>query len=112
LVTADHVISTTRYRQEETSIAREVLEDARGLSYTQLIQSSMASSLQSQVPNSTVSGSTLVVTRYLAPSTAPTGVTFNVTFTACSLDSPSDGYGDHNSAPLSGGSWCSDVAAN
>jgi hypothetical protein len=72
----------------------------------------MASTLQSQVPNSSVSGSTLVVTRYLSPSTAPTGVTFNVTFTACSLDSPSDGYGDHNSAPLSGGSWCSDVAAN
>lgn len=110
LMTADHVISSSRYRQEETSIAREVLEDARGLSYTQLVQSSMASSLTSQVPNSSVSGSTLVVTRYLSPSSAPTGVAFKVTFTACSLDSPSDSYGNHDSAPLSGGSWCSDVA--
>lgn len=111
LMTADHVISNTRLRQEETSIAREVLEDSRGLSYSQLIQSSMASSLQSQVPNSSVSGSTLVVTRAISPSTA-NGVSFNVTFSACSLDSPSDGYGSHSSAPLSGGSWCPDVAAS
>jgi hypothetical protein len=111
LITADHVISNTRLRQEETSIAREVLEDARGLSYSSLIQSSMASSLQSVVPGSTVSGSTLVVTRSISPSTA-SGVSFNVTFTECSLDSPSDGYGDHTSAPLSGGSWCSDVASS
>jgi Tfp pilus assembly protein PilV len=111
LVTADHVISTTRYRQEETSIAREVLEDARNLPYTQVIQSSLASSLQSSVPNSTLSGSTLVVKRYLSPSTSGQ-VNFDVTFTSCSLDSPSDGYGNHDSAPLSGGSWCPDTAAN
>jgi Tfp pilus assembly protein PilV len=111
LLTADHVISTTRYRQEETSIAREVLEDSRGLNYTQLVQSSMASTLQPQVPNSTVSGSDLIVTRSISPSTA-SGVSFKVTLSECSLDSPSDGYGNHDSPPLSGGSWCPDVAPN
>jgi Tfp pilus assembly protein PilV len=111
LITADHVISNTRYRQEETSIAREVLEDARGLAYSSIIQSSIASSLQPTVPGSTVSGSNLIVTRSISPSTA-SGVRFKVTFTACSLDSPSDGYGNHDSAPVSGGSWCADVASN
>jgi Tfp pilus assembly protein PilV len=111
LITANHVISTTRYRQEETSIAREVLEDARGLAYTSIIQSSLASSLQPSVASSTVSGSTLIVSRSLSPSTTGS-VKFDVTFTACSLDSPSDGYGSHTSAPLSGGSWCSDVASS
>ena len=109
LMTADHVISNTRYRQEETSIAREVLEDSRSLAYTQLTPSTIAPALQSQVPGSSLSGSTLVVRRALSPSTAAP-VAFNVSFNACSLDSPSDGYGNHDSPPLSGGVWCPDVA--
>jgi Tfp pilus assembly protein PilV len=111
LMTADHVISTTRYRQAGTSLAREVLEDARGLAYDQLMSSTLASALQPQIPGAAVSGNNLTITR--ASGTGATSpYTFTVSFSVCSLDDPSDGYGNHNSAPLSGGSWCPDVAAN
>jgi type II secretory pathway pseudopilin PulG len=108
LVTADHAISTTRLRQEETSLAREVLEDSRGLTSTQLTQTAIASALQSAVPQATLSGSSLVVTRAVSSST-PTS--FTVAFNVCDLDDPGDGYGNHGSAPASGGSWCPDVAS-
>ena len=110
LVTADHAISTTRLRQQETSLAREVLEDARGLASTQLTSTAIASGLQSVVPQATLSGSNLVVTRAVASSGTPTS--FTVSFNACSLDDPSDGYGNHSSPPTSGGSWCPDVASS
>src|SRR6478672_1563380 len=55
LITADHTISTTRLRQMETNAAREVLEDSRGLASTQLTQTTIASALQSVVPQATVS---------------------------------------------------------
>ncbi|MGN6188354.1 MAG: prepilin-type N-terminal cleavage/methylation domain-containing protein [Conexibacter sp.] len=110
LVTADHAISTTRLRQAETSLAREVLEDARGLSSTQLTSTAIASALQSTVPQATLSGSNLVVSRAVASSGTPTR--FSIAFNACVLDSPSDGYGSHSSPPASGGTWCPDVAAS
>jgi Tfp pilus assembly protein PilV len=109
LITADHAISTNRLRQEETSIAREVLEDARGLSATQQTSTAIAAALQSTVPQATLSGSNLVVTRTVSSGTS---TNFNVAFTACDLDDPSDGYGSHASAPSSGGSWCPDVGSS
>jgi prepilin-type N-terminal cleavage/methylation domain-containing protein len=109
LVTADHVISTTRLRQEETSVAREVLEDARGLASTQLTSTAIASALQPVIPQATVSSSNLVVTRSVSSGT-PTS--FNVSFNVCDLDDPSDGYGNHGLSPASGGVWCPDVASN
>lgn len=110
LVTADHSISTTRLRQQETSLAREVLEDARGLAFTQLTPTAIASALQAAVPQATVSGSNLVVTRAVASSGTPTS--FTIAFNVCSLDDPSDGYGNHSSAPTSGGVWCPDVGSS
>jgi len=110
LVVADHTISTTRLRQAETSLAREVLEDARGLASTQLTQTTIAAALQQAVPQATLSGSRLVVTRAVSSSGTPTS--FNIAFNACDLDSPSDGYGNHTSPPASGGVWCPDVASN
>jgi type II secretory pathway pseudopilin PulG len=105
VITADHAIATNRVRQQGTSLARELLEDSRSLAYTKLTPSGIASALQSQIYGAgTASGATLPVTRY--------GWHFNATFTACSLDDPSDGYGDHSSPPNSGGSWCPDVAAS
>jgi len=109
LVTADHTISTARLRQEETSLAREVLEDARGLASTQLTSTAIASALQSSVPQATLSGSNLVVTRAVSSGSQ---TSFNVSFTVCDLDDPSDGYGSHSLAPASGGAWCADVASN
>lgn len=110
LVTADHAISTTRLRQEETSLAREVLEDARGLASTQLTPTAIASALQPSVPQATLSGANLVVTRSVSSSATPTS--FNISFSPCALDAPSDGYGNHSSAPPDGGVWCPDVGSN
>lgn len=110
LVTADHAISTTRLRQQETSLAREVLEDARGVAFTQLTSTTIASALQSVVPQATLSSSNLVVTRAVSSSGSPTS--FTISFNVCDLDDPSDGYGSHSSPPTSGGAWCPDVASN
>src|SRR6185312_12035010 len=109
LITADHAISSTRLRQQETSLAREVLEDSRGLAFTQLTSSTIASGLQSVVPQATLSSSNLVVTRAVS-NDVPTR--FTISFSVCDLDDPSDGYGNHDSAPTSGGAWCPDVASN
>jgi type II secretory pathway pseudopilin PulG len=109
LITADHTISTTRLRQVETNLAREVLEASRGLASTQLTETAIASALQSEVPQATLSGSSLVVTRAVS-SGAPTSLT--ISFDVCDLDDPSDGYGNHSSPPASGGVWCPDVGSN
>jgi prepilin-type N-terminal cleavage/methylation domain-containing protein len=93
-----------RLRQAGTSLAREMVEDIRGLSYSQLLASSLAATLQPLVTGSTVAGTNLKVTR--------SPYTFSVSFSACSLDDPGDGTGDHSNAPSSGGSWCPDVAAS
>src|SRR5215207_8354589 len=109
LIVADHTITTTRLRQVETSLAREILEDSRGLAPTQLTQATIASALQSVVPQATLSGSNLVVPRAVSSGT-PTR--FAISFNVCDLDNPSDGYGNHSSPPPSGGVWCPDVASN
>ena len=109
LITADHTVTTTRLRQVETSLAREVLEDSRGLASTQLTQATIASALQSAVPQATLSGSNLVVTRAVSSGT-PTS--FTISFNVCDLDAPSDGYGNHASPPPSGGVWCPDVGSS
>jgi prepilin-type N-terminal cleavage/methylation domain-containing protein len=113
LIVATHATATNRIRQAETSLARELTEDTRSLGYGQLTASGIAAALQPQVSGATVSGSGLLVTRSAsANSSGPSTTTFNATFTACSLDDPSDGYGSHSSPPVGGGSWCTDVAAS
>lgn len=106
LVVASHANQTNRVRQEATNVARELIENVRTLSYTQLATpAGIATALQPQLsPGATLSGSTLSIQRSI--------YSFNATFTTCSLDDPSDGYGDHSSPPASGGSWCPDVAAS
>jgi Tfp pilus assembly protein PilV len=101
---AAHATGTDRVRQAETSVARELTEDAQSLAYSQLTPTAIASAVQSEVPGSTVSGATLTVSRSV--------YTFSATFTACSMDDPADGLGDHSQPPASGGSWCADVPAS
>lgn len=109
IIASDHAIAKNRVRQAETSAAREVLEDARSLLYTQLNPTSIASALQPVVPGATIVASASVPTLQLSRSI----YTFQVAFTSiCSLDDSSDGYGSHSQAPASGGSWCPDVAAS
>jgi hypothetical protein len=103
-IVASHGTATNRVRQVGTSLAREAIEDTRGLGYEQLLQPNIAGLVQPLVPGSSVSGSTLSVSR--------AGYSFKVSFTECSLDDPSDGYGNHSSPPVTGGSWCPDVAGS
>lgn len=111
LIAGNHATSANRERQAATSLAREIVENVRTLGYSQIVTSSLPSTLQSMIPGSTVSGSTLVVTRDYTPSvTNPATSSFDVSVTECSLDDPADGYGSHTSPPESGGSWCPDVA--
>jgi prepilin-type N-terminal cleavage/methylation domain-containing protein len=117
---ASKATQTNRVRQEATNVGREVVEDVEALSYTQLATpTSIATALlpqlkcQAGVPtcSASLSGSTITVTRSAKTGGGgSSGYAFNVTFTTCSLDDPSDGYGNHSQPPASGGSWCPDVA--
>lgn len=110
LIVADHTTANDHIRQAETSLAREVIEDTRTLAYTQLTPTQIPAAIQPLISGSTASGSTLTVTRLVNPGNpgSPANYTFNVSFTACSLDDPADGLGDHSLPPASGGSWCPD----
>jgi prepilin-type N-terminal cleavage/methylation domain-containing protein len=112
LIVANKTTQTNRVRQQATNVAREVIENVRALSYTQLATpTSIATALVPQMaPAATLSGSTMTVTRSVSVGGGgASGYSFNVTFTTCSLDDPADGYGDHGPPPASGGSWCPDV---
>jgi type II secretory pathway pseudopilin PulG len=99
-----HTTRLNREHQAQTSLARELIEDARTLAYTQLTPQTLAGALQAKVAGASVSAQGLSVTRSI--------YTFNAALSVCSLDDPSDGTGNHSSAPSSGGSWCPDVAPN
>jgi type II secretory pathway pseudopilin PulG len=101
---ANKVTAGNRARQVATSLARDVIENARSLSYRQITQSGVATALQPLIVGSSVSGSNLTVPR--------SPFSYTVSFNACSMDDPVDGFGDHSSPPTSGGVWCSDVAAS
>jgi Tfp pilus assembly protein PilV len=103
--------STDRFRQAETSVARELTEDTRSLAYSQLTSSAIASGLESMVSNSSASGSNLTVSRLISAQ-ATQDFPFTATFTSCSMDDPADGTGDHSQPPSSGGSWCADVGSS
>lgn len=110
---ASKATQTNRVRLQATSVAREVIENVRALSYRQLATpASIASALEPQLtPGATLSGSTITLTRSIGTGGGGSGgYAFNVTFTTCSMDDASDGYGDHSSPPASGGTWCADVA--
>lgn len=103
LRTSAHTTLTNRERQVETAVAREVVEDASSLSYTQLTSTALPGALQTLVANATTASGGLQVTRGPA--------SYLVTLSVCSLDDPSDGYGKHGSTandplPASGGAWC------
>ena len=110
LIVSAHSTTVNHIRQGETSLARELTEDIRSLAYTQLTPSGIAAALQPVVSGSTLSGSTLTVTRTNYTSSNTATYTYSASFGACSLDDPADGYGDHSQPPASGGSWCPDVA--
>src|SRR5437660_1600973 len=67
MIAATHATATNKLRQSETSLARELTEDTRSLSYTQLTPSGIASGLASIVPNAAASSQQFTVTTTQPP---------------------------------------------
>jgi Tfp pilus assembly protein PilV len=80
----------TRAREGATSLAREIIEDARAIPYAQLAPYSIVNQLQEMngLANTTP-GATWHIARR--------GVTYTVTVSECTIDDPKDGYGVHDS---------------
>jgi type IV pilus assembly protein PilV len=88
--------ASTRAREGATSLAREILEDARTIPYAQLSSTSIESELQAM--NGLADGSSAsgwqIVRR---------GVTYTITVKECSLDDPKMAAGAHE------GTFCKDA---
>jgi prepilin-type N-terminal cleavage/methylation domain-containing protein len=83
--------AATRAREGATSLAREIVEDARTTPYSQISPSSIEGQLQALNGLADASPETAgwqVVRR---------GVTYTVAVSECSIDDPKDGYGKHDS---------------
>src|SRR4051794_11341186 len=88
---ANRTTSTTRARESATNLARSVLETARSLPYTTLVQSSAAAGIQADPGLADSDPGTAgwqVVRR---------NITYTVDFTVCTVDDPSDGIGKDDS---------------
>jgi Tfp pilus assembly protein PilV len=99
---ANATTNATNKRETGTNLARELVEAANQVSYTSVTQSSITAAMQA-LPgladaNSTTTGWQLV----------RRGVTFTVTASACIVDDPVDGSGNHGGA---GNPWCADSAS-
>lgn len=86
---------TDQKREAGTNLARELVEAAHEVPYTQLTPGGVAAALQA-VPNLASSGGTWEIERR--------GVTFTVTATACTVDDKVDGY----RAPAAAGTFCAE----
>lgn len=107
LRTSAHATLTNRERQAETSLAREVLEDAGSVPSWELSTSALPGALQPLITGSgSPVGGVLQVTR------GP--VTYSVTPTSCSIDDPTDGSGSHASGnpPAPNRTWCPNLTTS
>lgn len=89
--------ASTRAREGATSLAREILEDARTIPYAQLSPTSTEGQLQAMngLANASAGPSWLIMRR---------GITYTVTAQECAIDDPKDGYGVHKDKTL----FCAD----
>jgi type II secretory pathway pseudopilin PulG len=93
--------AATRAREGGTSLAREVLEDARTLSYAQIAPGSIVGQLQAMHGLANQSGgATWQITRR--------GVTYTVTVKECAIDDPKDGVGKHENSITKENPFCKD----
>jgi prepilin-type N-terminal cleavage/methylation domain-containing protein len=92
--------ASTRSREGATNLARQVLEDAHTVPYSQISPSSITGQLQAMngLADASAASGWQVLQR---------GVTYTVTVSECAIDDPKDGYGKHVN---SGGEnpFCSD----
>jgi prepilin-type N-terminal cleavage/methylation domain-containing protein len=83
--------AATRTREGATSLAREILEDARTLGYSSIAPNSIVGELQAMHGLENASGgATWQIARR--------GVTYTVAVTECAIDDPKDGWGKHANA--------------
>jgi hypothetical protein len=93
--------AATRAREGATSLAREILEDARTLAYAQMSPNSIVGQLQAMHGLENKSGgSTWQIVRR--------GVTYTVTVKECAIDDPKDGYGKHENPLTKENPFCKD----
>jgi Tfp pilus assembly protein PilV len=93
--------ASTRAREGASNLARQILEDARTISYAQLSATAVAGELQAMPGLADASASTAgwqVVQR---------GITYTATASECAIDDPKDGAGVHEV----GATYCADSAA-
>src|SRR3954454_15005447 len=86
--------TSTKAREGATSLAREIVEDAGGIAYSQLNPTNLVPSLQALpgLASASGSGSWTIVRR---DSSTSGGFTYTVTATLCSIDDSADQYGSH-----------------
>jgi hypothetical protein len=92
---ANRTTVRTKGREAATSLARQVIEDARAIDFQQLDPDGLTADLQRQPGLEDMPGSTGYQVRRR-------GFTFTINATVCSLDDPRDGIGSHT-----GGTFCS-----
>jgi prepilin-type N-terminal cleavage/methylation domain-containing protein len=90
---ADQATLLTNQREGATNLAREVLEQARGIPFAQITDAGLPPKLEAPTEPSSVHGSQLRVDRR--------GLTYRVDLEVCAIDDVRDGYGAH-----SGGEFC------
>ncbi|TMK24835.1 MAG: hypothetical protein E6G62_07125 [Actinobacteria bacterium] len=93
--------AATRAREGGTSLAREILEDARTLAYSQIAPNSITGTLQAMRGlENTSGGPTWQIKRR--------GVIYTVTVKECAIDDPKDGFGKHENALTKENPFCKD----
>jgi Tfp pilus assembly protein PilV len=85
-----HATASTRAREGATNLAREILEDARTISYAQISPTDIVGELQAMngLASSTEGGTWTISRR---------GYTYTISASECSIDDPKDEYGAHDS---------------
>src|SRR3954470_11925487 len=97
--------TATKAREGAVNAAREILEDAGGIAFSQLSPSTLVPTLQALpgLASTSGAGSWTIVRR---DSSGGSGFTYTVDATTCSIDDNSDGYGARP-----GVTWCDTAPA-
>src|SRR3954454_4828462 len=90
--------TSTKAREGAISLAREIVEDAGGIAYTQLTPANLVPSLQALPGLASTSGGSWTIVRRDSSTTG--GFTYTVTATLCSIDDSADQYGSHTGVTL------------
>src|SRR3954470_2173319 len=90
--------TSTKAREGAISLAREIVEDAGGIAYTQLTPANLVPSLQALPGLASTSGGSWTIVR--RDSSTAGGFTYTVTATLCSIDDSADQYGSHTGVTL------------